>query len=256
MKLQYKNIANKYQTIRQVLKQEFKLPNRLISRLKQDKAILLNGLPMYIDKEIYVDDEVLVYFKDIEEISHNVVATPMPLSILYEDESILVINKPPFMPVHPSSSHYDDSLANGVQHYFFTFGIQKKIRLVNRLDKDTSGIVIFAKNAYVQEMLIRQMKEKIFHKKYIALLEGKLEKTKGTIDAPIARKEGSIIERCINPNGDTAITHFELKKQYSNYAVVEFLLETGRTHQIRVHSKYIGHPIMRRYIVWKRIFIN
>ncbi len=250
MKLEYINKDNEYTTIRQVLMQEFKLPSRLISKLKQKKAILLNGYPMYIDKKILKDDKITIYLDAIEELSNNIVATPIPLSIIYEDNSILVVNKQPFTPVHPSSSHYSDTLANGVQYYYSTNNINNKIHLVNRLDKDTSGIVIFAKNAYIQEMLIRQMKSKIFKKRYIAILEGTLEKENGTIVAPIARKDGSIIERCVNSNGDTAVTHYKVVKQYENYAVVEFLLETGRTHQIRVHSQHIGHSIIRRYLIW------
>lgn len=112
------------------------------------------------------------------------------------------------------------------------------------MDKDTSGLVVFAKNEYVQECLIKQMQSKDFQKEYIAVLEGALTKSEGTIDVPIARKENSIIERCISMNGETAITHYCVLKQYSNYSLVQFLLETGKTHQIRVHSSYLGNPIL------------
>ena len=168
----------------------------------------------------------------------------MDLDILYEDDCLLIINKPADIPVHPSILHYEDSLSNGVKYYFDSKNIKTKIRPVNRLDKDTSGIVIFAKNEYIQESLIKQMKNNIFKKEYYAILEGNLDKNNGTINAPISRKEGSIIEREINSNGDNSITHFELIKNYNNICLVKFILETGRTHQIRVHSKYIGHPIL------------
>ena len=172
----------------------------------------------------------------------------MNLDIIFEDDSLIIINKPAGIPVHPSILHFDNSLSNGLAYYFQEKNIKKKIRPVNRLDKDTSGIVVFAKNEYIQECLIKQMKSKKFLKEYFAILEGFLETSSGTINASISRKEGSIIEREINSNGDISITHFELIKNFSakgkKLSLVKFKLETGRTHQIRVHSKYINHPIL------------
>ncbi len=124
------------------------------------------------------------------------------------------------------------------------YGLHRKIRPVNRLDRDTTGIVIFAKNEYIQECLIKQMQLKALYKEYIAILEGTLDKNKGTIDAPISRKSGSIIERCIDKHGAKAISHYEVIESKNNLSLVKFILETGRTHQIRLHSKYIGHPII------------
>lgn len=124
------------------------------------------------------------------------------------------------------------------------FGLHRKIRIVTRLDKDTSGIVFFAKNEYVQDALTLQMKENLFKKEYVGVLEGKLTPQTGVIDAPIARKDGSIIERCVCESGQRSITHYNVIKSFDNMSLVHFVLETGRTHQIRVHSKYIGHPIL------------
>ena len=124
------------------------------------------------------------------------------------------------------------------------FGLNKKIRPVNRLDRDTTGIVIFAKNEYIQDYLAKQMKLGLFYKEYLAVLEGFLKSKKGTINAPIARKENSIIERCINENGCPAITDYEVIKEFNNFSLVKFILKTGKTHQIRVHSKHIGHSIL------------
>lgn len=140
--------------------------------------------------------------------------------------------------------YYENSLSNGVKYYFDQIGLKKKIRPVNRLDKDTTGIVIFAKNEYVQENLVRQMATGEFEKEYIAILEGKLDKKQGKIDVPIARKENSIVERTASLNGDVAVTHYIVLKEFVDFSLVCFKLETGRTHQIRVHSKYIGHPIL------------
>ena len=244
MNLEYKNIDNRYYTIRQVLKQEFNIANRFISRLKQEKAILLNNEPMYIDKKLTLNDIITVKIDFEEEKNNKIVPIKMNLDILYEDDCILIINKPPFMPVHPSSAHFTDTLSNGVQYYFDLKNTKHKVRLVNRLDMNTSGIVVFAKNSYIQEILISQMKNKTFHKEYIALVQGFWKYNKGTINAPIKRKENSIIERIVSPDGDIAITHFEKQQQYAEYSLIKFLLETGRTHQIRVHCQYVGNPIL------------
>ena len=124
--------------------------------------------------------------------------------------------------------------------------LKKKIRPVNRLDRDTTGIVVFAKNEYVQECLIKQMQNKTFYKEYLAILNGVPNPSSGVIDAPIARKENSIIERCINPTGDIAVSYYKvIDVNYKNdISLVSFILKTGRTHQIRLHSKFIGHPIL------------
>ena len=150
--------------------------------------------------------------------------------------------------MHPSILHYEDSLSSGVKYYFDTINLHKKIRPVNRLDNNTSGIVIFAKNEYIHDLLSRQMQNKEFKKEYVAVCEGHLENNSGTIDAPISRKENSIIERCVKSDGDTAITHYKVLNEFvkNDVKMSELLidLETGRTHQIRVHLSYIGHPIV------------
>ena len=244
MQLEYTNLDNKYITIRQVLKQEFGIAGRLIARLKQEKAILLNNEPMYIDKQLRLNDRIIVKIDFKEATSNKVIPVEICLDILYEDEAVLIVNKPPFMPVHPSSSHLTDTLSNGVQYYINVHNINHKVRLVNRLDKNTSGIVIFAKNAYIQEQLIEQMRTNKFLKEYIGLVEGNWNDEIKTINAPIARKENSIIERKIDSSGDISITRASKIKQYDNYALMKFILETGRTHQIRVHCMHVGNPIL------------
>ena len=138
------------------------------------------------------------------------------------------------------------------------FGLKKKIRPVNRLDRNTSGLVIFAKCEYIQECLSKQMLNKSFKKEYIAIVSGKFANAEksGTINLPIARKENSIIERCINKDGQKAITHYEVIKQYNKYSLVKCSLETGRTHQIRVHMNYIGHPVVNDPVYGKRKLID
>ena len=237
------NDLSMYKTIRQVLKIEFNMSNRLIAKLKINNCILLNGKESYLDKFLSCND-VISCNLDFVETSDNIVPTQMDLNIIYEDDAFLVVNKAPNTAVHPSILHYENSLANGIKYYFDSIGLNKKIRPVNRLDKDTSGLVIFAKNEYVQECLVKQMQNHTFYKEYIALLCGNLKNSAGKIEAPISRKENSIIERCINPNGAYALTYYELIKNYSNFCLVKFILKTGRTHQIRVHCKYIGHSIL------------
>ena len=244
MNLSYKiKETDKFDNVFHVLKEQFLLSDRLITKLKKVNKIYLNNLPTYSRKLVNIGDTISVTI-DFEEDNSNIVATEMPLDIIYEDDYLLVINKPAGIAIHPSILHYSDSLSNGVKFYFDKIGLKKKIRIVNRLDRNTSGLVIFAKNEYIQECLIRQMKTKEFKKEYLAIVEGILDKKSGTLDYPIARKEGSIIERCVSPNGDKAITHYEVLKTFNNLSLVHIVLETGRTHQIRVHFSHIGHPVL------------
>lgn len=244
MKLEYiANNLTKYENVKQVLKEEFLMSDRLILKLKNSKQIYLNSNPTFVNQKLKIGDKIWADL-DFEETSENIVPTKINLNILFEDDALLIVDKPPFMPVHPSMDHFENSLSNGIKYYFNSIGLKRKIRPVNRLDKNTSGIVIFAKNEYVQECLIKQMKSGTFKKKYLALVNGLLDKTMQTIDAPIARKEDSIIERCVSKNGDKAITEVEMLKTFNNYSLVKCNLKTGRTHQIRVHLSYIGHYIL------------
>lgn len=242
MKLTYVN-SSKYSNVKEVLKAEFSMSDRLLLKLKKLDKIYLNGNVTSVNHPVLENDLIECYL-DYEEDNSNIIPTEMPLNIIYEDEAYIVVNKPAGIPVHPSMDHYTDSLSNGIAFYFNQIGLKKKIRPVNRLDKDTSGIVIFAKNEYIQECLVRQMKSKEFIKKYIAVVNGNLDNLEGTINAPIARKEGSIIERCISETGDIAITHYKVLKRKTDFDIVECILETGRTHQIRVHFAYLGHSLL------------
>ncbi len=244
MKLSYTVKQNdSYINVLDVLKNEFLLSARLITKLKQSNNIFFNEEITYTKKLVCANDVVSVLIDFVEDNS-NIVATNIPLDIIYEDEYLLSINKPANMPVHPSMLHYEETLSNAVKYYFDTLNLKRKIRIVNRLDKDTSGIVIFAKNEYIQECLIKQMKTKELKKEYLAIVTGYLQKKSDTLCFPISRKEGSIIERTVNPNGDIAITHYNILKEQNNLSLVHVFLETGRTHQIRVHFSHINHPIL------------
>ena len=240
MKLSYTVKQNdSYINVLDVLKNEFLLSARLITKLKQSNNIFFNEEITYTKKLVYANDVVSVLIDFVEDNS-NIVATNIPLDIIYEDEYLLAINKPANMPVHPSMLHYEETLSNAVKYYFDTLNLKRKIRIVNRLDKDTSGIVIFAKNEYIQECLIKQMKTKELKKEYLAIVTGYLQKKSDTLCFPIC----SIIERTVNPNGDIAITHYNILKEQNNLSLVHVFLETGRTHQIRVHFSHINHPIL------------
>lgn len=245
--LEYKVQNNKYKNVKEILTSYFEISNRLLVKLKKNQRIFLNDNVVYVTHEVSEND-ILKVDIDFDEESDNIVPTKMNLEIIYEDDYMLIINKPSNLAIHPSILHYENSLSNGIAYYFKEKDIKRKIRPVNRLDKDTSGIVIFAKNEYIQECLIRQMKNNTFKKNYLAILEGHLENDFGTINAPIDRKENSIIERTISENGFPSITHYKVLKSFcindKKLSLVEFTLETGRTHQIRVHSKYINHPLL------------
>lgn len=244
MKLTYTIQPNdNFFNVKELLKLKFQISDRLLVKLKKNKKIWLNSTPTFVDSRLKPFDIVEILI-DFEEKSENIIPTQIDLNIIYEDEYYIVINKPSGIAIHPSILHYTDSLANGVKFYFEQKNIKKKIRPINRLDKDTSGIVIFAKNEYIQEFLVKEMKKNTFFKEYIAVCEGIFESKIGTINLPIGRKENSIIERCVCSDGDIAITHYNVLKSLKNTSVVHVTLKTGRTHQIRVHLSNIGHPIL------------
>ena len=242
MKLEYVIKSNEL-NINQILQNELNMSSRLLYKLIKGEKILLNG-DVCDTRNLGNSGDVLIVDFGYEEDNSNIVPTKMSLDIVFEDEWLLVINKPAGIAVHPSILHYSDSLCNGVKFYFDSIGLNKKIRPVNRLDLNTSGLVVFAKCEYIQECLISQMKNKQFKKEYLAVCNGIFEEKSGTINLPIARKENSIIERCISESGQNAITHYEVLKEFDNYSLVKCSLETGRTHQIRVHMSAIGHSLI------------
>lgn len=247
--------ANK--TINEILLSQFNFSTRLFSKLIRNKNIYKYNQPL--DTRCYANfgDTIIIDFSYKEDNS-NITPTNMDLNIIYEDEWLLVVNKPAGIPIHPSRLHYENSLSNGIKYYFDTINLKKKIRPVNRLDLDTSGLVIFAKCEYIQEAFVRQMANKTFQKEYLCFVDGILDQKNGSINLPIARKSGSIIERCIDKNnGHPSTTHYEVIREFQNYSLVQCKLETGRTHQIRVHMQAIGHPIIGDTLYGKKSpFIN
>lgn len=242
MNLIYK-VEKQNLTINNILKNELHISNRLLFKLINNKLVYKND-NLCDTRDIAQLGDIIKINLNYEEDNSNIIPTKMDLNIIYEDDSLLILNKPKGIAVHPSILHFEDTLSNGVKYYFDKIGLLKKIRPVNRLDLNTSGLIIFAKNEYIQEYLIKQMSNNTFKKEYLAIVNGYLENKTGTINKSIARKEGSIIERCISENGKIAITHYEVLEEFNNFSVVKCILETGRTHQIRVHFASIGHPLL------------
>ncbi len=227
------------QKIALILHNQLNISSRLLKKLKMNEKILVNDKPVY-SNYIVKTGELITVLIDFEEIDY-IEPEKMNLDIIYEDEYLLVVNKPAGIVVHPSSYHLNNTLANGVKYYLNN---SKKIRPINRLDRDTSGIVMFAKNEYVQECF---QNKSDYKKEYLAIVNGILDNDKGTINKPIARKPGSIMEREINyDEGQTAITHYDVLERFNEegYTLVHIELETGRTHQIRVHFKSEGHTLL------------
>ncbi|MBQ7372668.1 MAG: RluA family pseudouridine synthase [Blautia sp.] len=214
----------------------------LTSMKNTSNALLLNGEHARGNTLLSAGDLLRVRVPEAQ-VSEKILPVPMDLKILYEDTDLLIINKNPGIPVHPSAGNYENTLANGAAFYFSQKGEPFIFRCINRLDRDTSGALILAKNQLSAALLSAQMKRREIKRTYLALVEGKLEQ-KGTISAPIRRVCGSTIERCVDfEMGEEAITHYELLAYQNGLSLAEFHLETGRTHQIRVHMSYIGHPL-------------
>lgn len=223
MILKYTVKENK--NLKQIIREDLSISDRLFKKVKYDR-IFVNGIPTKHYMEVHINDVVEVDL-DFKETYENIVSNPnIKIDILYEDEWILVVNKPAFMPVHPCMDCFENTLSNGVKYYYDTHNISKKIRIVNRLDKNTTGVVIFAKSEYIQENLINYKKE------YLAIVEGTLNGS-GVIDEPIARKDESIIERCVSKEGQTAITEYVAIKNFNidnkDFTLVKCILKT-RTH--------------------------
>jgi len=234
-------IQENNKTVKSIMTENLKFSRRLSKNLELSSKIKLNDKPIKLNKSVFIGDILSVEFKD-EEDEYN--AVNIPIKIIYEDSDMLIINKPPYIVVHPTKSHQDNTIANGVAYYFKQNDIQKKVRFVNRLDMNTSGIVIIAKNPYVHNELSNQMKSNMVEKYYYAVAEGIIEEDKGTINEPICRLNAEDIIRVVDPSGKECITHYEVEGRFKDKTLVKLKLETGRTHQIRVHMKHIGHPVL------------
>ncbi len=214
---------------------------RLIRKIKYEGSIWVNGLEKALYEEIKAGDKLVINFGK-EELEPE--PEDIPLNIIYEDHDLLVVNKEPFLVVHPTRRYPQGTLANAVAYYFLQKGIDAKVRFINRLDRNTSGIILISKNTYAHEFIQKQLKEQQVIKTYWALVEGILESKYGIINAPIGRPCKTSIERSIMQNGQNAITEYRVLEEFPKMSLLELIPKTGRTHQLRVHMAYIGHPIM------------
>lgn len=234
------------QTILQFLKNKGYSSSNVVALKKIKKSILVNGIWEHVTYRLREGDRLSIRYEETG-FNEHILPTPLPVSVVYEDMDILVVNKPSDMPVHPSQGNYENTLANALMYYYVQKGEIFTFRCINRLDRDTTGLVLLAKHGISAGILSAQMQRREIHRTYLALVEGHFHDLKGTIDAPIARKDGSIIEREVNYQvGERAVTHYDVVKECtsSGYTLLSIRLDTGRTHQIRVHMQHIGHPLI------------
>ena len=228
-------------TLKEVLLDKLNFSVRSLSKMKREKSVLVNGVYKKPSLKVYSGDLIEV---KIDEEKANFEPQDLNLQIIYDDFDIIMVNKPPFMVVHPTKSHYDKTIANGISYYIDNQKENVKIRFVNRLDMNTSGLVIVAKNAYSHHTLSTAMSENKVEKKYITVVDGIIKENEGTIDEPIYRPTEDSIKRIIDERGQSSVTHYKVIERLENATVLEVSLETGRTHQIRVHMAHIGHGII------------
>lgn len=211
--------------------------------LKED-AVLLNNQPMKANYKVKSGEVFQIVIP--EPVSLDLLPENIPLDIVYQDEDVAVVNKPQGMVVHPSAGHPDGTLVNALLYHLKDLSsINEVIRpgIVHRIDKDTSGLLMIAKNDVAHEVLAKQLKDKTSLRKYIALVHGNIPHDKGTINAPIGRSKSDRKKQAVIEEGKSAVTHFTVLERFGEFTLVELQLETGRTHQIRVHMQYIGFPV-------------
>lgn len=228
-------------TVEEVLKQTYGISGRLYRKLLRNQQIYLNGKEIKFDVPVKEGDKVAILMEDEVE---NSIPVNIPIDIIYEDFDLLILNKQPNIVVHPTKSHQSDTIANGVAYYFNKNNINKKVRFVNRLDMGTSGVLVIAKNAFTHQQMSKQMQEGIIEKKYLAVVEGVMEKDEEIINLPIGKEDDEPMTRTVMENGQDAITKYKVIERLNNATLLEVEIQTGRTHQIRVHMKHIGHPII------------
>lgn len=231
-------------TIEHFLKEQGFSNQNIIDLKKMPESILVNNVWEYVTYSLQPLDTLTVCMEERES-SQKIIPVELPLDIIYEDEDILVVNKPADMPIHPSMGNYENTLANAVAWYYHRQNIPFVFRCINRLDRNTSGLTIIAKHMVSANILSQMVARREIHREYLAIVNDKYLPDMGIVYAPIGRKEGSAIERTIDfINGDRAITRYQVLGRENGYALVSLKLETGRTHQIRVHMKYLKCPLV------------
>lgn len=241
--------------LKNLLKRKLYISNELIIKLKKSKSIFVNDQNVHVNKILNLNDIIKIDFDNMVASTENksfidkFKVWDIPINILYEDQYLIILDKPPNVIVHPVSAEYEHTLSNALINYLIKKDkkyVHENIHIVTRLDKDTSGICIFAKNAYIKQLFAAKKNTVKLSKEYIAVVNGIIQNQSGIIQKNIKRKDDSIITRCVDDSGDFAKTqYFVLSRNYEkNYTVVKVKIYTGRTHQIRVHMAYINHVIL------------
>jgi len=230
-------------TVETVWKQKFGISAGLFTVLKLSGKLRKNG-EICRSIDTVADGDVLTADVTEEEASENIVSSDIRFGIVYEDEFLLVTDKPRGVSVHPSIGNFDNTLANGVMYHWSKNGEKHKFHAVNRIDKDTSGICVVAKNRFAHGILSEQIKRGSFKRRYYAAVKGILPEKSGVIDKPIKRAEESVIKRIVSDDGKNAVTHYHVVNETDGVSLIDVWLETGRTHQIRVHFSDMGYPLV------------
>ncbi len=222
-----------------------------LTLLKQTEGgILCNGREVYLSQLLRKGDRMDLFLK--EEVPEEIEPVELPFGIVYEDDDLMVVDKPADMPVHPSMKNHDNTLANAAAWYGRTKGDSFVYRCVNRLDRDTTGLLILAKHILSATGLYGQMRAREIRRTYLAIVKGMIRE-EGTIDLPVGRKEDSAIERMIDlEHGERAVTHYRPVRHGKDWTLIKCRLETGRTHQIRVHMSSFGHPLIGDFLYGRR----
>lgn len=229
-------------TVEEVLREQLGVSGRMIQRLTRSKGIRLSGRPTHLGRKVREGEVVEARTSQEEEPGLEPVA--MELKIVHEDRDLLVVDKPAGLLVHPISPRHTRTLAHGITHYLLAQGIHAKVRPVHRLDRDTSGVLLVAKSAYVHQHLDRQLRERTLERRYLAFVSGVVEGDEGVVDAPIGRHPSAPHLRAVRGGGEAARTRYRVEERYAGATLLAAELETGRTHQIRVHLSHLGHPVL------------
>ena len=234
--------------VEQFLKRKGYSSQNISSIKHMPESILVNGVHYYMRQELAEGDCLSVRISETK-CSDKIPPVELPLDIVYEDEDIIVLNKPAGMPIHPSLNNYYNTMANALAWYYQEQDKPFIFRCCNRLDRDTSGLTVVAKHLVSAGILSSMTGRREVHREYLAIASGHVIPEAGTISAPLGRKPGTIIERMVDwDNGETAITHYHVVKTTRHYSLVALKLETGRTHQIRIHMKHLGYPLIGDYL--------